>query len=74
MPLVIVEGATLAPELREKLARLTAASQEAAIAWAEYRELRNRWRQAREQLIRIDEWLHDEYAHICRELNPEGGL
>jgi transposase len=74
MPLVVFEGAMLAPELREKLARLTALSQKSVIAWAELRQQRDRWRKLRDELIRIDEWLRDEYAHICRELNPEEGL
>ena len=69
--MVVFDGATLAPELREKLDRLTAVSQNAAIARAELRQLQNQWRKLRDELIRIDEWLHDEYALICRELNPE---
>lgn len=54
------------------MARLTALSQKIVIAWAEWRQLRNRLRQQREELIGIDEWLRDEYALICRQLNPEG--
>jgi hypothetical protein len=38
------------------------------------RQQRDRWRKLRDELIRIDEWLHDECAHICRELNPEQRL
>jgi hypothetical protein len=74
MPLVVFDGATLAPELREKLDRLAAVSQQTVIAWAEWRQQRNRFRQLRADLIQVTEWIHDEYAHICRELNPEGGL
>jgi hypothetical protein len=74
MPLAVFEGATLSPELRERLARLTALRQKSVIAWAELRQQRDRWRKLRDELVRIDEWLHDECAHICRELNPEQRL
>ena len=46
IPLVVFEGATLSPELKQKLARLTALSQKTVIAWAELRQQRNRWRAA----------------------------
>jgi hypothetical protein len=71
MSLVVFEGATLAPELREKLDRLAAVSQQTAIAWAELWQQRDQWRKLRDELIQLDGWLIDEYAHICRELNSE---
>jgi hypothetical protein len=73
MPLVVFEGAKLAPELREKLDRLATVSQKTVIAWAELWQQRDQWRKLRDELIQLDGWLRDEYPHICRELNP-GGL
>lgn len=37
-------------------------------------EVTARLEKQRASLIQIAEWIHDEYARICRELNPEGEL
>jgi hypothetical protein len=74
IPVLVFEERKLNPELRQRLERLIEHSQKHVMVWAEYRELAARLEKQREGLIRLDGWLRDEYAHICKELNPEGAL
>jgi hypothetical protein len=71
IPVLVFEERKLNPELRQRLERLIEHSQKHVMVWAEYRELTARLEKQRARLIQITEWIHDEYAHICRELNPE---
>jgi hypothetical protein len=73
IPVLVFEERKLNPELRQRLERLIEHSQKHVMIWAEYHEVAARLEKQRDKLIRLDGWLRDEYAHICRELNPEEG-
>jgi hypothetical protein len=74
IPVLVFEERKLNPELRQRLERLIEHSQKHVMISAEYREVAARLEKQRARLIQITEWIHDEYARICRELNPEGAL